>query len=370
MYNIILFILTATFITGCGGNNSSGNTNNDTLTGTFIDSPVKGLFYETATFSGYTNENGEFNYKSGETITFSLGNMKLGSVNAQSKITPLTLTDENDLNNISAKATGIARLLQSLDNNSSNGAILSIPQSLINLDIKGLDLESDADLNTILTRAQGITSNTYTLVNATIAQNRMKKYIELENTYPSIKNIYNSNKGTKYYLLNLPTESTVILSHFGLNSFEVGIALCGSGCSPKIYDTDMNIKTRVNRKLTAGTYIIKVLHDSNENSTFVINYDGLNKNTTHQELKNGTFSNTGVKFYTLNMSQNGDVTFNYNSGLAGNSYPAYIYDENLDFVDYLGGTKTLNAGTYTILFYHGATDRTPNTFSVSSNLLN
>ena len=66
--------------TGCGGNSSNSSSSDDTQTGAFVDAPVYGLHYTTATQNGYTNEKGEFKYKDGETCTFTLGNLSLGTV--------------------------------------------------------------------------------------------------------------------------------------------------------------------------------------------------------------------------------------------------------------------------------------------------
>jgi para-nitrobenzyl esterase len=45
----------------------------------FYDSPVAGLEYKTQTASGITNEKGKFKYYPGETVTFSIGGLVLGS---------------------------------------------------------------------------------------------------------------------------------------------------------------------------------------------------------------------------------------------------------------------------------------------------
>lgn len=54
--------------------NSGGNTQQ----GAFIDGPVEGLRYETATHSGYTDSNGTFNFESGETVAFFVGDILVG----------------------------------------------------------------------------------------------------------------------------------------------------------------------------------------------------------------------------------------------------------------------------------------------------
>lgn len=102
---------------GCGGGSSSGSSSSTptVLTGTFIDAQVKGLHYKTATQEGDTNEAGEFKYLAGETIEFKLGNLSLGSVNADGLITPYTLAGDTNILNPSDKAVNIALLLQNFD---------------------------------------------------------------------------------------------------------------------------------------------------------------------------------------------------------------------------------------------------------------
>ncbi|MFA6144614.1 MAG: hypothetical protein WC691_07425, partial [Sulfuricurvum sp.] len=57
---------------GCGGGSDSASTANTapvaTQTGTFVDAPVQGLKYVTATQNGYTDENGTYKYVNGEQI--------------------------------------------------------------------------------------------------------------------------------------------------------------------------------------------------------------------------------------------------------------------------------------------------------------
>ena len=56
------------------------------LTGVFRDSPVHGLEYQTQTVGGLTGEKGEFRYRSGETVTFSIGGLVLGSKSVGSSL--------------------------------------------------------------------------------------------------------------------------------------------------------------------------------------------------------------------------------------------------------------------------------------------
>ncbi|MEE9310096.1 MAG: hypothetical protein V3U64_03680, partial [Cocleimonas sp.] len=62
-----------------------------TKMGIFTDSPTEGLHYSGPSFSGLTNRDGEFKYRQGETVTFSLGGTVLGSTKGAAVITPLSL---------------------------------------------------------------------------------------------------------------------------------------------------------------------------------------------------------------------------------------------------------------------------------------
>ncbi len=60
-------------------------------TGVFVDSPVQGLRYTTKTRSGLTSATGELQYVAGETVTFSIGGVELGSARGADRITPFDL---------------------------------------------------------------------------------------------------------------------------------------------------------------------------------------------------------------------------------------------------------------------------------------
>lgn len=81
-------IITVLFLTACGGGSDGSG---ELKTGQFWDSRVKGLHYKTTTQEGTTNANGEFQYRDGEMVTFSLGDLKFNPVPAQSRITPFDL---------------------------------------------------------------------------------------------------------------------------------------------------------------------------------------------------------------------------------------------------------------------------------------
>ncbi|MCP4325148.1 MAG: hypothetical protein GY787_25545 [Alteromonadales bacterium] len=95
------------------------------LVGVFIDSPVGGVDYVAGSITGRTNSKGEFNYHEGDTVSFSIGGIELGSALAQAHVTPLTLADTDDIN--ADTVVNIVRLLQTLDSDkdASNGIAIS-----------------------------------------------------------------------------------------------------------------------------------------------------------------------------------------------------------------------------------------------------
>jgi predicted acyl esterase len=61
--------------------------------GAFADGPISGLDYHTATHSGVTDTQGRFRYQPGETVSFSIGGLQLGSAAGASSLTLMDLTE-------------------------------------------------------------------------------------------------------------------------------------------------------------------------------------------------------------------------------------------------------------------------------------
>ena len=58
--------------------------------GVFLDSTVAGVGYSTSGgLGGFTDSEGTFYYKEGDTVTFEIGDISLGSVVATEKLTPV-----------------------------------------------------------------------------------------------------------------------------------------------------------------------------------------------------------------------------------------------------------------------------------------
>lgn len=101
-------------LTACGGGGGGGESNPEGVnTGRFLDSAVANLTYTTPTMSGKTNSAGEFQYKPGETVVFSIGDTPLPEINAAAVSTPLEMGGTASAGD--PVVSNIIILLQSLD---------------------------------------------------------------------------------------------------------------------------------------------------------------------------------------------------------------------------------------------------------------
>ncbi len=123
---IFFFILSLCAACGGGGGGDGGGPAPASVkSGIFVDSAVDGLYYETVTQSGYT-DNGTFKYMAGESVAFYIGNLLIGQGQAKSKMSPIDLVDGAD-DESNPTVINICRLLQSLDydGNPDNGIVIT-----------------------------------------------------------------------------------------------------------------------------------------------------------------------------------------------------------------------------------------------------
>ena len=100
-------------------------------TGVFLDGPVQNLFYTTATKKGFTDSSGTFRYEPSETsITFYLGDIRIGSGTPKAVMTPLDLVP-GALYETNQGVTNISRFLQTLDLDGVHGNGIRIPDNAL-----------------------------------------------------------------------------------------------------------------------------------------------------------------------------------------------------------------------------------------------
>lgn len=132
------------FLASCDGEDPETEIPEETveLNGVFLDSPVEGLYYETETSEGFTNAAGKFSYLEGETVTFYVGTIKLGSSVGMEEITPLSIATTQDATINSQEVKNIAAFLQTLDadGDPSNGITIN-QQTAEALDFEIIDFQ-------------------------------------------------------------------------------------------------------------------------------------------------------------------------------------------------------------------------------------
>jgi para-nitrobenzyl esterase len=138
-------------LAACGGDSDSdhgGSSGPATRTGTFVDSPVAGLNYTgSESAASVTNDAGEFRYQDGETLTFSIGDLPLGSAEGAQQLTPLTITEGADTAEDDRVSNKLV-LLQTLDQDGdlNNGIQISEAiRDLVSENAAGIDFDQPTD---------------------------------------------------------------------------------------------------------------------------------------------------------------------------------------------------------------------------------
>lgn len=141
------------FLSACGGGSGGGSSlssSRATADGVFLDSAVEGIFYVSGSVSGYTDATGAFSYEIGNSVSFYIGDVELGSALGESVITPIELVP-GATDTSTPRVVNILRFLQTLDDDDdvSNGiqitqAIRDIAVNLtINFDLSVVDFENN-----------------------------------------------------------------------------------------------------------------------------------------------------------------------------------------------------------------------------------
>lgn len=165
-------------LTACDSTSSDGSSDPGISTGVFVDSPVANIAYRTATQSGFTNENGEYNYRGGEQVTFSIGGIELPSAPARRTVTPLDLVGTDKVDDVAV--LNISRLLISLDidGNPDNGITLSdsVESMAQGLSVDFTSSDFDDTVSNLVANSGSVNTS---LVSANEAQSHLQEQLAL-----------------------------------------------------------------------------------------------------------------------------------------------------------------------------------------------
>lgn len=181
--SMVLFgISTASFLVACGGGSSDGGGGGGISTGYFLDSAVAGISYDCAPSgqSGTTQGGGSYTYVSGDTCSFSLGAVALGSAGAGEIVTPVELVSGGTPSHNTV--LNIVRLLTTADDDGDPSNGINIPgevaaaaDSWSGVDITSGTFAVDTEVvNMVADIDAAIPGRTVTLTSEVAAQSHME----------------------------------------------------------------------------------------------------------------------------------------------------------------------------------------------------
>lgn len=158
---LITLISLSIILTACGGGSDesqkpptvvqpgNGNNEDEVLSGQLIDGPIAGFNYETDSQSGITGADGMFQYKGGETISFSIGDYPVANdIQPGQLLTPYELMHQR-LYVSNFRVINFTRFLQTIDRdrNPENG--IDIDHELVGAALVAFQQEKDEIENSL-----------------------------------------------------------------------------------------------------------------------------------------------------------------------------------------------------------------------------
>lgn len=157
MKKTLLCIALAGLLSACGGSDDNASTppasNIGTQTGVLTDAVISGVRYVTSSgVTGFTNDNGEFNFNEGETVKFYIGDVQLGDeIEAKERVTPLDLAETENAR------LNLLVFLQSLDGDDKDDKLQistattdALKNQSINFDQPYNDFKNEAIVKTVI----------------------------------------------------------------------------------------------------------------------------------------------------------------------------------------------------------------------------
>jgi len=175
-----LFLIASLILLACGSNNSSDSLSAEKQ-GKFIDSVVSGLRFETPTTSGFTDSQGQFRYRNGETVRFFVGDVFIGEAQGQAIITPVELIP-GAIDEKNTQVQNIVMFLQSIDDDGdeSNGInITNLASDIakgktVNFALSPIIFETDGAIQTLVNNMTSVNGIAWPMISRVQAVNAFR----------------------------------------------------------------------------------------------------------------------------------------------------------------------------------------------------
>ncbi|MBF0185858.1 MAG: putative Ig domain-containing protein, partial [Magnetococcales bacterium] len=350
--------------------------------GVFLDSAVEGIQYHTATLRGVTDQNGGFIFREGETVSFAIGGIQLGSTNPRATdsgltfVTPGTLAQAavaGDVDKQKMVTSNILRLLQTLDtdNNPSNG--ITIAQSVLEaaadsaaakaIDITSSGFGSDTTgADAVLSFVREVKGNNTVLVTEEQAWNHYNQTLvvldAMSNVQVRIADSLFAAQGSPFQfslqgVFSAPTGS-VLDYHFEVLEWNSWMAT--KGVSPQDWLTVNNgslLLSGTPGNAAVGTGVIKVtatLHGS-ESSIGFMNYALVVQNSNDKPVAVDIPTQSVLKDATFQLTSSAFSDVDLNLKAAGHTLEKLTYSATVDgqpLPDWLQLTASDDSSSFTL----------------------
>jgi hypothetical protein len=304
----VLWGLITSLLTACGGGGTGAVT-----TGQFINSPAKGVSYRTSSgLSGVTDANGNFEFRAGDSVSFSLdlgnGNsLSLGSATGGTAVSVLSLSGS------SIDPLAVSQVLQTLDQSSVSGS----------MDLTGLVLPSNVVQNIQSALASSAAANAVIGTIATSVHtalpNREQKNPEGVTTLEALSTLAQQpanqsavrtrikqgvSDGLLYQVEDKPAFGIHTITADGVSRTQLEFMLLdntGVGQGEYFMDSQIDVDTNPNNRKRSGTYTYSANSstgdwtnwDNDGGGQFIVRGVDLPHRQFVLEYKNNAYQETG-----------------------------------------------------------------------------
>jgi hypothetical protein len=304
---VVIGAISSSFV-ACGGGGSDLPTNS----GVFINSPTKGIKYSASPsgLSGTTDTDGTFEYKAGDTVTFSL-DLGASTVQIGSTSNPTASTSVLSLTPPSGGDTlAVAQVLETLDKSKVDGK----------MDVSGISLNTGATLTAITNAVKSASVSSADIqtiasgVQSALPANESLKYGNTGVTKNDALVNLSRNPANRALVVekteNIVNDGSTFPSLRGKTFFSNWVIRVGSSTG---YISRFGIFP--NSTLTFDLKTLKISGIETTSGTYVLSNSDVNGNYTDDDGKSGTFqlrsadvSSFLIQYVNSNNTEKGAVT--------------------------------------------------------------